>query len=47
MIRLRNIQTGAIVSVTAEKAARLGSEWAPIPTAESKPAPTGRRAKTK
>lgn len=27
MIRLRNIQSGAVVSVPAEKAARLGSEW--------------------
>lgn len=44
MIRLRNVQSGAVVSVTAEKAARLGSEWVPIvPTPEpKKPAPRRR-----
>ena len=45
MPRLRNVQSGAVVSVTAEKAARLGSEWAPIvvPTPEpKKPAPRRR-----
>jgi hypothetical protein len=25
--RLRNVKSGAVVSVTDEKAARLGSEW--------------------
>ena len=35
MIRLRNIQTGAVVSVPTEKAARLGSEWAPVETKQA------------
>lgn len=35
MIRLRNTQSGAVVSVPAEKAARLGSEWEQV----DKPAP--------
>ena len=35
MPRLRNVQTGAVVSVSEEKAARLGSGWEPA----DKPAP--------
>jgi hypothetical protein len=27
MVNLRNINSGALVSVVAEKAARMGSEW--------------------
>lgn len=30
MPRLRSTQSGAVVSVTDEKAARLGSEWEPV-----------------
>ena len=30
MPRLRNVQTGAVVSCSDETAARLGSEWAPV-----------------
>lgn len=30
MPRLRNIQTGAVVSCSDETAARLGTEWQPI-----------------
>jgi len=35
MPRLRNVQSGAVVSVSDETAARLGSEWEPA----EKPAP--------
>ena len=35
MPRLKNTQTGAIVSVPDEKAARMGGEWEPA----DKPAP--------
>lgn len=35
MPRLRNIQSGAVVSCSDETAARLGSEWEPA----DKPAP--------
>lgn len=35
MPRLRNIKSGAVVSVPDEKAARLGAEWEPA----DKPAP--------
>lgn len=30
MPRLRNTQSGAVVSVSDEKAARMGSEWEPV-----------------
>ena len=30
MVRLRNIHTGAVVSVRDEKADRLGAEWGPV-----------------
>ena len=30
-VRLRNINSGAIVSVVADKVAGLGSEWEPAP----------------
>lgn len=36
MPRLRNVQTGAVVSCSDETAARLGSEWVPA----DKPTPT-------
>lgn len=43
MIRLRHITTGAVVSVTDEKAARMGSEWVPAEesqaTQKRRPAP--------
>ena len=35
MARLRNISSGAVVSVSDEKAARMGGEWEPA----DKPAP--------
>ena len=38
MARLRNVPTGAIVSVRDEKVERLGSEWVPVET-EVAPAP--------
>lgn len=41
MPRLRNTQTGAVVSCSDETAARLGSEW--VPAAKSAP----RKATTK
>ena len=41
-VRLRNVNSGAIVSVAAETAALLDSEWEPAdkpaPTAKPKPA---------
>lgn len=37
MVRLRNIASGAVVSVAEEKVARLGAEW--VPVEESSPAP--------
>ena len=40
MARLRNIHSGAIVSVAEEKVARLGAEWEPVSdSAPPKPAP--------
>ena len=45
MPRLRNVRSGAVVSVTAEKAARLGSEWEPVVVSTpepKKPAPRRR-----
>lgn len=41
MPRLRNTQSGAVVSCSEETAARLGSEWAPV----DKPAPAKRPVK--
>jgi hypothetical protein len=32
MARLRNVQSGAVVSCSEETAARLGSEWEPADT---------------
>jgi hypothetical protein len=41
--RLKSIKSGVIVSVSDEKAARLGSEWEPVkasvPKSAEKPAP--------
>lgn len=34
MVRLRNVNSGALVSVSAEKVERLGSEWEPVPAAK-------------
>lgn len=42
MPRLRSIHSGAVVSVSAETAARLGDEWQPVkeePKAPAKKAP--------
>jgi hypothetical protein len=36
MPRLRNTKSGAIVSVTEEKATRLGAEWEPADSAPAK-----------
>ena len=36
MARLKNVTTGAVVSVTDEKAQRMGSEWEIV--ADEKPA---------
>ncbi len=52
MPRLRNSQTGAVVSVSDATAARLGGEWVPAEQQEaeptkSKPAPRRRTAKSK
>ncbi len=42
-VRLRNINTGAIVSVVAAKADRLGGEWEPV----DKPASTPKKPTAK
>ena len=44
MPRLRHIKSGAVVSVTDEKADRLGAEWAPV---EAKKAPAKKSASSK
>ena len=44
MPRLRNIQTGAVVSVSDETAARLDSEWEPADKPAAK-APAKRAAR--
>lgn len=45
-MRLRNGQTGAVVSVADDKVGRLGSEWVPVePEPEKKPAAPRRTAK--
>ena len=36
MPRLKNINSGAVVSVPDEKAARMGSEWEPADAAPKK-----------
>lgn len=39
MPRLKHVSTGAIVSVSDDKAARLGSEWEPVgPEPKKEPA---------
>lgn len=43
MPRLRNGQTGAVVSCSDETAARLGSEWSPVDSAPAKPKPRRKR----
>ena len=49
MPRLRNTKSGAVVSVTDEKAARLGGEWEladkPAPKAPAKKAASSRSQK--
>ena len=44
MPRLRNVNTGAVVSCSEETAARLGSEWEPV---EEKKADAPRRSTKK
>ena len=44
MPRLRNISSGAVVTVPDEKAARLGSGWEPV---EPAPAPVRKPARRK
>lgn len=38
MARLRNIHSGAVVSVSDEKAARMGGEWETADEAKAAPA---------
>jgi len=48
MPRLRNVQSGAVVSVSDETAARLGSEWEPAEKVEPvKKAPAKKAAASK
>ena len=42
MVRLRNVRTGAVVSVRGEKADRLGTEWVPV-TPDPTPEPVKAR----
>ena len=44
-MKLRNINTGAVVSCSEETAARLGSEWQPIEPEKKQPATTRRTPK--
>jgi hypothetical protein len=50
MARLRHVQSGAVVNVSDDTAARLGSEWQPAEreqaTEEKKPRATRRTAKS-
>ena len=39
MPRLRNIQSGAVVSTSEATAARLGAEWVPVEPEKPKEAP--------
>lgn len=47
MIRLRNVHTGALVSVRDEKAPRMGTEWEPVVDTTETPAPAPKRGRTK
>jgi hypothetical protein len=44
MPRLRNVQSGAVVSCTAETAARLGSEWSEVEDKKSTEKAPAKRA---
>ena len=39
MPRLKNVSTGAVVNVSDDTAARLGSEWEPVKAQPKKAAP--------
>ena len=45
--RLRHTKSGAVVSVSDEKAARRGSEWEPVDKPEPKKAPAKKAASPK
>ena len=48
MPRLRNVSSGAVVTVPDEKAARLGSGWEPVePAPASAPVPVRKPARRK
>lgn len=47
MTRLRNVKTGAVVSVRDEKAPRMGSEWEPVAEVTDAPAPAPKRGRMK
>lgn len=47
MARLRNVQTGAVVSCSEGTAARLGSEWQPVDEAKAEPKPAPKRKSSK
>jgi hypothetical protein len=44
MARLKHVRTGAVVTVADDKAARLGSEWQPVPAIDK---PAAKQAKGK
>lgn len=52
-VRLRNVNSGAVVSVVAEKASRMGAEWEPAdgptrrPAAATKTAAPRKRTKAR
>lgn len=50
MVRLRNVSSGAVVSVPDEKSDRLGSEWVPVevekPAARKAAAPAKKPSKS-
>lgn len=45
MPRLRNTQSGAVVSVSAETAARLGAEWQPVKSEPAKKTASAAKSK--
>lgn len=46
MPRLRNVETGVVVSVADATASRLASEWAPEGQAKTSPRRTSKKSKT-
>ena len=43
MVRLRNEVTNVVISVSDEKAARMGTHWVPVKAAAPKPKSTSKK----